>query len=141
MTDEHRLMHKWDLHVHFPAASTPKDGPSAGVTITVALVSLFSGRRVKNDFAMTGEISLQGLVLPVGGIKEKVMAAHRNGLRNVIIPKKNEEDLEDVPEDLRRAIRVHFVTNVEEALNLALEDEIDPEFVKQDLLPFVRPKL
>lgn len=110
--DLDRLMHKWDLHVHFPAASTPKDGPSAGVTITVALVSLFCGRRVKSDFAMTGEISLQGLVLPVGGIKEKVMAAHRNGLKNVILPKKNEEDLDDVPEDLRREITVHFVTTV-----------------------------
>ena len=110
--DLDRLMHKWDLHVHFPAASTPKDGPSAGVTITVALVSLFCGRRVKSDFAMTGEISLQGLVLPVGGIKEKVMAAHRNGLKNVILPKKNEEDLDDVPEDLRREITVHFVSTV-----------------------------
>ena len=95
--------------MHFPAASTPKDGPSAGVTITVALVSLFSGRRVKSDFAMTGEISLQGLILPVGGIKEKVMAAHRNGLKNVILPKKNEKDIEDVPEDLRREIKIHFV--------------------------------
>ena len=98
------LMQKWDLHVHFPAASTPKDGPSAGVTITVALVSLFCGRRVRADFAMTGEISLQGLVLPVGGIKEKVMAAHRNGLKNVILPKKNDQDLDDVPEDLRNEI-------------------------------------
>jgi len=139
--DLDKLMSKWDLHVHFPAASTPKDGPSAGVTITVALVSLFSGRRVKSDFAMTGEISLQGLILPVGGIKEKVMAAHRNGLKNVILPKKNDQDLDDVPEDLRKEIRVHFVTKIEEALNLALEDDIDPEFFKQDLLPFFRPKL
>jgi len=76
-----------DLHVHFPAAATPKDGPSAGVTITVALVSLFTSRRVRSDFAMTGEISLQGLALPVGGIKEKCMAAHRNGIKNVILPK------------------------------------------------------
>ena len=136
-----RLTHKWDLHVHFPAAATPKDGPSAGVTITVALVSLFSGRKVKSDFAMTGEISLQGLVMPVGGIKEKVMAAHRNGLRNVILPKKNEQDLEDVPEDLRNDMTVHFVNRVEEALKLALEDNIDPEFFKQDLIPFFRPKL
>ncbi len=97
-------MQKWDLHVHFPAASTPKDGPSAGVTITVALVSLFCGRRVRSDFAMTGEISLQGLVLPVGGIKEKVMAAHRNGLKHVILPQKNDQDLDDVPEDLRNDI-------------------------------------
>ena len=74
-----------DLHVHFPAAATPKDGPSAGVTITVALVSLLTARRVRSDFAMTGEISLQGLALPVGGIKEKCMAAHRNGIRNVIL--------------------------------------------------------
>jgi len=84
---------------------------------------------------------LQGLVLPVGGIKEKVMAAHRNGLKNVILPKKNEQDLEDVPEDLRNEINVHFVTNIEEALNLALETEIDHDFFKQDLLPFFRPKL
>lgn len=139
--DLNRLLHKWDLHVHFPAAATPKDGPSAGVCITVALVSLFSGRRVRSDFAMTGEISLQGLVMPVGGIKEKVMAAHRNGLKHVILPKKNEQDLDDVPEDLRKEIRVHFVSRVEEALNLALEEEVDPEFFKQDLLPFFRPKL
>ena len=134
-------MAKWDLHVHFPAASTPKDGPSAGVTITVALVSLFCGRRVRADFAMTGEISLQGIVLPVGGIKEKVMAAHRNGLKNVILPKKNQDDLDEVPEDLRREITVHFVSTITEALDLALENDIDPEFFKQDLLPFVRHKL
>ncbi len=136
-----RLMHRWDLHVHFPAASTPKDGPSAGVTITVALASLFCGRRVRADYAMTGEISLQGLVLPVGGIKEKVRAAHRNGLKNVILPMKNEKDLEDVPEDLRNEITVHFVSTIEEALDLALEDEIDLEFFKQKLIPSFRPKL
>jgi len=134
-------MHRWDLHVHFPAASTPKDGPSAGLTITVALASLFCGRRVRADFAMTGEISLQGLVLPVGAIKEKVMAAHRNGLKNVILPIKNEKDLEDVPEDLRNEITVHFVSTIEEALDLALEEEIDHEFFKQELIPSFRPKL
>ena len=85
----HETFRNMDLHVHFPAAATPKDGPSAGVTITVALVSLFTGRRVKSTFAMTGEISLQGLALPVGGIKEKCMAAHRNGIRNLILPKQN----------------------------------------------------
>ena len=136
-----KLMRGFDLHVHFPAAATPKDGPSAGVTITVALVSLFTGRRVKADFAMTGEISLQGLVMPVGGIKEKCMAAHRNGIRNVILPKKNEVDYKDVPDDLREEMKVFFVTTVEEALNLALEDEIDPEFYKTEILPFFRPKL
>ena len=81
------VMSNYDIHVHFPAAAVPKDGPSAGVTITVALVSLFTGRRVKSDFAMTGEVSLQGLVMPVGGIKEKCMAAHRNKIKNIILPK------------------------------------------------------
>ena len=136
-----QLMDKWDLHVHFPAAATPKDGPSAGVTITTALVSLFCGRRVRSDFATTGEISLQGLVLPVGGIKEKVIAAHRNGLKNVILPAKNRDDLDDVPEDLQNDIKVHFVTTVEEALNLALEDEVDQDFYRQDLITTFRPKL
>jgi len=87
--------------VHFPAAAIPKDGPSAGVTITIALVSLFTNRRVKSDFAMTGEISLQGLVLPVGGIKEKCIAAHRNGIKNVILPEKNKKDTDDIPFDVR----------------------------------------
>ena len=107
----------------------------------MALVSLFTGRRVKSDFAMTGEISLQGLVMPVGGIKEKCMAAHRNGIRNVILPKKNETDFTDVPDDLRDDIKVYFVKTVEEALNLALEDETDPDFFKEEILPFFRPKL
>lgn len=93
----HKLLNKHDLHVHFPAAAIPKDGPSAGVTITVALVSLFTGRRVRKDFAMTGELSLQGLVMPVGGIKEKCMAAHRNKIRNVILPNKNREDSLEIP--------------------------------------------
>ena len=139
--DPGKAMKQYDLHVHFPAASTPKDGPSAGVTITVALVSLFTGRRVKSDFAMTGEISLQGIVMPVGGIKEKCMAAHRNGIKNVILPKKNQSDYTDVPDDLREDLKVYFVTNVIEALNLALEDDIDPDFFKYDILPFFRPKL
>jgi ATP-dependent Lon protease len=132
-------MSKYDLHVHFPAASTPKDGPSAGVTITVALVSLFTGRRVKSDFCMTGEISLQGLILPVGGIKEKCMAAHRNKIRNVILPAKNREDANEIPSDVRREICIHFVEKIEEALMLALEDNKDP--TKQEILPFFREKL
>jgi len=135
------LMRNNDLHVHFPAAATPKDGPSAGVAITVALVSLFSGRRVRSNFAMTGEISLQGLVMPVGGIKEKCMAAHRNGIEHVILPWKNREDLEDVPEDLRKGLKAHFVHTIEEALNLALEREVDPEFFKEEVMPFFRAKL
>lgn len=114
---EQKMMHETfksiDLHVHFPAAATPKDGPSAGVTITVALVSLFTARRVRSDFAMTGEISLQGLALPVGGIKEKCMAAHRNGITNVILPLQNKDDVKDIPEDLRKQIKIHFAERVE----------------------------
>lgn len=86
--------------MHFPAAATPKDGPSAGSTITVALVSLLTARRVRSDFAMTGEVSLQGLILPVGGIKEKCLAAHRNGMKNVILPKANKKDIKEIPEDV-----------------------------------------
>lgn len=123
-----------DLHVHFPAAATPKDGPSAGVTITVALVSLFTGRRVKSDFAMTGEISLQGLALPVGGIKEKCMAAHRNGIRNLILPKQNKDDIKDIPEDLREELTIHFADSIEKYLELALEKNYDREFLKDQML-------
>jgi ATP-dependent Lon protease len=136
-----QLLKKFDLHVHFPAASVPKDGPSAGVTITVALVSLFTGRRVKSDFAMTGELSLQGLVLPVGGIKEKCMAAHRNKIRNVILPVKNREDTKEIPQDVKQELIIHFVEKIEDALTLALEDNKDPSLQKQEVMPFFREKL
>ena len=98
--------------MHFPAAAIPKDGPSAGVTITTALVSLFTNRRVKNNLAMTGEVSLQGLVLPVGGIKEKCIAAHRNGLKQVILPEKNRKDVSDIPADVQKDLTIHFVSRV-----------------------------
>jgi len=123
---------KIDLHVHFPAAATPKDGPSAGVTITVALVSLFTGRRVRSDVAMTGEISLQGLVLPVGGIKEKCMAAHRNGIKHVILPLQNKEEANDnITADLRKELKIHFAENVQQYLQLALEDEVDKQYMQE----------
>jgi ATP-dependent Lon protease len=127
--------------VHFPAAAVPKDGPSAGVTITVALVSLFTNRRVKSDFAMTGEISLQGLILPVGGIKEKCIAAHRNGIKNVILPEKNKKDADDIPADVQKQLRFYFVSRVQEALELALEKKVDEEFLKEESMPIFKPKL
>lgn len=130
------MMQNIDLHVHFPAAATPKDGPSAGVTITVALVSLMTARRVRSDFAMTGEISLQGLALPVGGIKEKCMAAHRNGIKNVILPKANKKDVKDVPEDVRKELKIHFADSVHDYLELALEKKIDQQFRRQHLANF-----
>ena len=108
------------IHVHVPAGAIPKDGPSAGVTMVTALASLASRRPVRSDLAMTGEITLRGKVLPVGGIKEKVMAAHRVGIRTVILPRHNERDLEDVPEELRKQLSFVFVDDAAEVLRHAL---------------------
>jgi ATP-dependent Lon protease len=108
------------IHVHVPAGAIPKDGPSAGVTIMTAVASLATGRQVRSDLAMTGEITLRGKVLPVGGIKEKVLAARRAGIGTVILPQRNERDLEDVPEELRREVRFVFVDDAAEVLREAL---------------------
>jgi ATP-dependent Lon protease len=112
-----------DLHIHLPAGAIPKDGPSAGITLFVALVSLLTQRRISKDVAMTGEISLRGLVLPVGGVKEKVLAAKRAGISCVLLPELNRKDLEEVPAAAREGIRFAFLTTVDEALLLALEVE------------------
>ncbi len=109
------------LHVHVPAGAVPKDGPSAGITMTTALASLASGRPVKSSVGMTGEVTLQGKVLPIGGVKQKLLAAHRAGLTDVIIPKRNEPDLDDLPESVRKELRVHPVADVADVLELALE--------------------
>jgi ATP-dependent Lon protease len=111
----------FDVHIHVPAGAVPKDGPSAGVTMFTALASLLSGRRVRPDTAMTGECSLRGRVLPVGGIKEKVMAAHRAGIERVILPAHNQRDVDDIPEDTRAAVELIFVSDMLEALDAALE--------------------
>jgi ATP-dependent Lon protease len=110
-----------DIHIHVPSGAIPKDGPSAGVTMLTALVSLLTSRTVKKDLAMTGEITLRGLVLPVGGIKEKVIAAHRAGVKTIILPKWNRKDLEDIPAKVRKEIVFHFVDEMLEVLRLALE--------------------
>ncbi len=112
-----------DVHLHVPAGAQPKDGPSAGITITAALVSLFTNRLVRADIAMTGEISLKGQVLPVGGIKEKLLAAHRSGINTVILPKNNEVDLDDIPEEIKQEMTYHLVENIEEVLKYALEPD------------------
>ncbi len=118
---------KSDFHLHVPGGAQPKDGPSAGVTMATALVSLVSGRSVRSDLAMTGEITLRGQVLPVGGIKEKVLAAHRSGLRTVILPRRNEADLEDIPAEVRQSIQFIFVDTVDEVLDAALEPAPKPK--------------
>jgi len=115
------LVQHSDIHVHVPAGATPKDGPSAGVAMFTALVSLLTGRTVRSDTAMTGEISLRGLVLPVGGIKEKVIAAARAGLTRVLLPARNKRDLEDIPADVRNHLEIIWLERVEEAIAAALE--------------------
>ncbi|HET6865153.1 MAG TPA: endopeptidase La [Solirubrobacteraceae bacterium] len=110
-----------DIHIHVPAGATPKDGPSAGVTMVVALASLLSGRPVRSDVAMTGEITLTGQVLPIGGLKEKALAAQRGGIRCVIAPERNEQDVEEIPEHLRKDLSFRFVATAEEALEIALQ--------------------
>src|SRR4051812_45984244 len=114
------------FHVHVPAGAIPKDGPSAGITMTTALASLLSDRAVKHTVGMTGEVTLQGRVLPIGGLKQKVLAAHAAGLTDVIIPERNRADLDDVPEDVREAMRFHPVMTLGEVLDLALEPKAKP---------------
>jgi ATP-dependent Lon protease len=109
------------FHLHVPAGATPKDGPSAGVTMTTALASLLTDRPVKHTVGMTGEVTLQGRVLPIGGLKQKVLAAHAAGLTDVIIPERNRGDLDDVPEEVRDKLAFHPVMNLDEVLELALE--------------------
>jgi ATP-dependent Lon protease len=117
---------KSDIHIHVPAGAIPKDGPSAGVAMFTALVSLLTNRTVRNDTAMTGEISLRGLVLPVGGIKEKVVAAARAGLATVILPARNRKDYEEVPEAARNVLRFVWTERVEEVIEAALEPAMQP---------------
>ncbi len=116
-----QMFKNYGEHIHVPAGAIPKDGPSAGVAMTSALASLMTGRRVRNDTAMTGEITLSGLVFPVGGIKEKVLAAHRAGLRRVVLPARNEPDTEDIPEDVRKELEFVYVSRIHEALEQTLE--------------------
>jgi ATP-dependent Lon protease len=115
-----------EVHIHVPAGAIPKDGPSAGIAMAVALVSAMSGRPVRRDVAMTGEITLRGRVLPIGGVKEKVLGAHRAGIRTIVLPRQNEADLEDLPEDVRAALEFHPVSTLDEAFAVALHPRPEP---------------
>ena len=110
-----------DIHIHIPEGAIPKDGPSAGITLATAMLSVFSQRAVRRDFAMTGEITLRGNVLPVGGIKEKVLAARRSGVTNLVLPESNRKNLEEIPKAIRRELKFFFVKNVREVFDLTLQ--------------------
>ena len=116
-----QIFNGYGVHLHVPAGAIPKDGPSAGVTITSALASLYTGRRVRPDTAMTGEITLSGLVFPIGGVKEKVLAAHRAGVRRILLPTRNEADIDDIPDDVKNDLQIVFVSTITEVVDAALE--------------------
>jgi len=119
---EDNFLDKSDIHVHVPAGAIPKDGPSAGVTMFVAMASLLTGKPIRPDVAMTGEITLRGLVLPVGGIKEKFLAAHRAGIKRVLMPERNRKDVIDIPENLRNEIEIIYIKRMDELLPMVLTE-------------------
>jgi len=118
---------KTDIHIHVPAGAIPKDGPSAGITIATALYSAITGRKVRRDVAMTGEVTLRGRVLPIGGLKEKSLAALRVGISKVIIPEQNQKELVEIPEDIRTKMKFHPVKDMEEVIDLAFDDRAKPK--------------
>src|SRR5450432_410618 len=126
------FLEKSDIHIHIPAGGMPKDGPSAGVTMFTALVSMLTGIRVRHDVAMTGEITLRGRVLPIGGLKEKVLAAHRAGIKRVIVPEKNKADLDEVPAEVKDSLEFIFASKMEQVLDAALEEKLTPKTAEDD---------
>src|SRR5207245_5226067 len=113
-----------DVHIHIPEGAIPKDGSSAGITLATAICSALTRIPVRGDVAMTGEITLRGKVLPIGGLKEKLMAAHRHGVLEAIVPRENEKDLPDIPDAIKQTMKLHFVDHMDEVLKIALEREI-----------------
>lgn len=128
---------KKDIHIHLPEGATPKDGPSAGIAITTALVSVLTGIPARSDVAMTGEITLRGEVLPIGGLKEKLLAAHRGGIKTVLIPEANEKDLAEIPENIKAHLSIHPVKWIDQVLDLALETAPKPLQANAEAIPTV----
>jgi ATP-dependent Lon protease len=126
------VFEKSDIHIHVPAGATPKDGPSAGVAMFVSLVSLMTGSPARSDTAMTGEISLRGLVLPIGGVKEKVLAALRAGITRVMLPARNRKDLHDVPQDVRERLEFVWLENVDDAIGASLRPQAGSGVERQE---------
>lgn len=123
MNIDPRVLDQWDVHIHVPEGATPKDGPSAGITMLTALASAFTQRKVKEHLAMTGEITLRGKVLPVGGIKEKILAAKRAGIKDIILCADNKKDILEIKKDYIKDLRFHYVTDMIEVINYALMKE------------------
>jgi ATP-dependent Lon protease len=119
-----KLFDQWDVHIHVPAGATPKDGPSAGITMLTALTSAFTQRKLRPHLAMTGEITLRGRVLPVGGIKEKILAAKRANIKDIILCKSNQKDILDIKEDYIKDLKFHYVKEMREVIDLALLNEL-----------------
>lgn len=126
---DHRVFEQWSIHVHVPEGATPKDGPSAGITIATSLASAITQRQVRDHLAMTGEITLRGKVLPVGGIKEKILAAKRAGINTIILSKENEKDIKEIPERYVKGVEFHYVSTVAEVWDIALLPQIAPDHI------------
>ena len=121
---DYRIFDNWNIHIHVPEGATPKDGPSAGITIATSIASALTQRKVRKNTAMTGEITLRGKVLPVGGIKEKILAAKRAGITDIVMCKENEKDILDIPEIYLKGVSFHYVENVQDVWKFALTDEV-----------------
>ena len=120
---DYRILSNWNIHIHVPEGATPKDGPSAGITIATSIASALTQRKVRKNTAMTGEITLRGKVLPVGGIKEKILAAKRAGITDIVMCQANQKDIEEIPEQYRKGVEFHYVENVADVWKFALTDE------------------